>query len=214
MLCATQGIHSLIQDGYLSEFDYYAVNDWSPKFLARLYSNDRRRWGKSIFFQRSLDECRALASLLIARGIGIEVVTGSSDRDRQLERFRRGDVEVLINCMVLTEGFDDPTLQTVFVRPSSRGPTIQMAGRALRMHTGIPVKNIVQGVAAKHAFTKTAKARQQYLMKNGEWLSLMINPKLDLCSNNSRYLMAKTPVLLPEFFTKKKRQRRSMASTG
>jgi len=201
------GIHSLIQDGYLSEFDYYAVDNWSPEFLARLFMDHRERWGKSIFFQKSLSECHALAALLAARGVGVEVVTGSSDRDHQLARFRRGDVEVLINCMVLTEGFDDPTLQTVFVRPSSRGPTIQMAGRALRKHAAVPVKNIVQGVAAKHTFTKTAKARQQYLMKNGEWLSLKINPKLDLCSNNSRCLMAQTPILLPEFFTKKRRRR-------
>lgn len=201
------GIHQLIQDGYLSEFNYFAVNEWTPQSLTRLYLDHRDRWGKSIFFQRSLRECRELASLLSAKGIKLEVVTGSSDRDSQLSRFRNGEVEVLINCMVLTEGFDDPTLQTVFVRPSSRGPTTQMSGRALRKHPGIPFKNIVQGVPAKHPFTKTAKPIQQYLMRNGEWLSLMINPALDLCSNNSRRLMATTEVKLPEFLRKKRSRR-------
>jgi superfamily II DNA or RNA helicase len=51
---------------------------------------------------------------------------------------------VLANCMVLTEGFDEPTLQTVWVRRSGRGPTIQMAGRALRKCPGMAAKQIVQ----------------------------------------------------------------------
>ena len=53
--------------------------------------------------------------------------------------------------MVLTEGFDDPTLQTVWVRPSGRGPTIQMAGRVLRK-CGDMVKQIVQCRETRHPF--------------------------------------------------------------
>ena len=44
----------------------------------------------------------------------------------------------------LTEGFDMPQLQTVFVRKSSRLPMIQMAGRVLRNHPGKQIANIVQ----------------------------------------------------------------------
>ena len=179
-----------------------------PKALAALYRRDKERWGKSIFFQKSLNECYELFNLLVACGIRCDVVTGSSNRDEQLELFRRGDTDVLINCMVLTEGFDDPTLQTAFVRPSSRGPTIQMAGRALRKHNSIAFKNIVQGVTAKHPFTKTASPRQQYLMKDGEWLSLRINPKLNLCSQNARRAIATMNIELPKFMQKRQRRTR------
>ena len=57
--------------------------------------------------------------------------------------------------MVLTEGFDDPSLRTVWVRPSGKGPTIQMAGRVLRKF-GDTVKQVVQCRQTRHPFVKTA----------------------------------------------------------
>lgn len=54
------GIHSLIQDGYLSQFDHYTVPKWDVQQLAEFYALDADRWGKSIFFFRSLSDCFAL----------------------------------------------------------------------------------------------------------------------------------------------------------
>jgi superfamily II DNA or RNA helicase len=118
------GIHQLIQDGYLSEFDHYTIPKWDVPLLADFYCAEPQRWGKSIFFFHTQDECRHLNRLLRSRGIASDIVTGSSDRDAQLTAFRKGDLQVLVNCMVLTEGFDDPSLQTVWIRPSAKGPTI------------------------------------------------------------------------------------------
>jgi hypothetical protein len=43
---------------------------------------------------------------LETEGFQSEVVTGSSNKNEQIDRFARDDVKILINCMVLTEGFD------------------------------------------------------------------------------------------------------------
>jgi len=198
------GIHQLIQDGYLSQFDYYSIQDWKPSNLAQLYCRDRERWGKSIFFMKNLEQCFQLNRIILEHGVSCDVVTGSSDRDTQLASFRSGEIDVLINCMVLTEGFDDPSLQSVFVRPSAKGPTIQMSGRALRKFEGLTCKNVIQSVDTKHAFTKTASPRQQYLLKDGLWRSLQVNPLLNLANQNVRRSIATTIITLPKFLTEKK----------
>lgn len=202
------GIHQLIQDGFLSQYDHYTVPKWDVQQLADYYCGDRERWGKSIFFFHTLDECFALNDSLRRRGVQSDVVTGSSDRDSQLAAFRRGELQVLINCMVLTEGFDDPSLQTVWVRPSAKGPTIQMAGRALRKNHGIAAKQVVQCRQTPHPFTKTAMCRQQFLWQDGEWRSLSVNPKLNLCTVNVRRALVHTDVELPKFFKRDDRRGR------
>jgi superfamily II DNA or RNA helicase len=197
------GIHRLIGDGFLSEFDHYSVPKWDVSQLADLYCSEPERWGKSVFFFHTVGQCFALQRLLNERDIACEVVTGDSDRETQLEAFRTGSIPVVINCMVLTEGFDDPTLQTVFVRPSSRGPTIQMAGRALRKCPGLAAKQIVQCKQTPHPFTKTARPRQQFLWQSDGWRSLSLNPKIELCSRNACRIIAQTVVELPSFLLKK-----------
>ena len=59
----------------------------------------------------------------------VEVVTADSDKDRQLERFVANKVKVIANVAMLTEGFDQPDVTSVFARDGSRLPTVQMCGR-------------------------------------------------------------------------------------
>lgn len=205
------GIHQLIHDGYLAQYDHYTVPRWEVSQLAEFYCSDPVRWGKSIFFFRSLSECYALKQILQGRGISVDVVSGSSDRDQQLESFRRGSIQVLANCMVLTEGFDDPTLQTAWVRPSVKGPTIQMAGRVLRRSPDVPVKQIVQCQETSHPFPKIAMCRQQFLWQGQEWRSLTVNPHLNLCNSNVHRAIAVTEVELPKFLTRHQGVRRRAA---
>jgi len=114
------GIHQLIQDGYLSEYHHYTIPCWNVPTVAEFYLREPERWGKSIFFFRTTEECFELRDLLQAQGVVCDVVTGSSRREEQIARFLSGEVPVLINCMVLTEGFDCPDLQTVFCRDSAK----------------------------------------------------------------------------------------------
>jgi superfamily II DNA or RNA helicase len=201
------GIHRLIQDGYLSEYDHYTVPRWDAGQLADLYCSEPGRWGKSVFFFHSVAECHALDRLLRDRRVRSDVVTGTSDRESQLEAFRRGDLQVLVNCMVLTEGFDDPTLKTAWVRPSGRGPTIQMAGRALRKYPGLAVKQVVQCKQTRHPFLRTARPRQQFLFEPDGWKSLTINPKIQLVAENSCRVISRTVVELPAFLQRKQPRR-------
>ena len=161
------GIHQLIAAGYLSRYDHFSIPDYHPDAVAETYLRNPARWGKSIAFFRTRAECGRFRELLLAGGATCEAVTGDSDRDAQLARFRSGGTRVLVNCMVLTEGFDSPDLKTVFCRDSAKGPTVQMCGRAFRTHPDLPVKQIVQGRATKWPFVKIAAARRQYLWEPG-----------------------------------------------
>ena len=192
------GIHRLIQDGFLSPYDHYTIPEFSPGSVAEFYLREPPRWGKTIVFFRTLADCFQLDALLKSQGVASDVVTGQSDREAQIEQFRTGATPVLINCMVLTEGFDCPDLETVFCRDSSKGPTMQMCGRAFRKHPGIEAKKIVQSRLSNWPFTKVAAARQQWLWQSGEWRSLTVNPLINAVSSRVRLAIASSDVQLPE----------------
>jgi len=206
------GIHSLIQDGYLSEFNHYTLPNWNVTTVAEHYLRDPERWGKSIFYFHQTDDCFELKRILETRGVKIDVVTGHSDRVEQLEKFHTGELTCLANCMVLTEGFDEPTLRTAWVRDSGRGCTIQMSGRAFRKH---PLhsqpehryKQIVQSEKTRHPMIKTALPHQQFVWKEDRWLTLEVNQSINLINTNTRLAIAQTPVEIPKFITDKQNKK-------
>ncbi len=59
---------------------------------------------------------------------------GQTERRLILKRLASGDVQVVVNCAVLTEGFDDPTISCIVIaRPTRSAPLYQqMVGRGLR----------------------------------------------------------------------------------
>ena len=74
-------------------------------------------------------------------GVRAEHVDGSTpkpDRDAALARLASGEIELITNCMVLTEGFDSPSVACiVLARPTKQlGLFRQMAGRGLRPAPG------------------------------------------------------------------------------
>ncbi len=196
------GIGQLIQDGYLSRYHHYTIPDYTPESVAWFYAQDRRRWGKSLLFFHRYDQCLKCQRLLAAEGIHAEVVTGHTDRERQLDDFAAGRTNVLINMAILTEGFDCPTLQTVFCRPSGKGCTVQMGGRVFRQHADLPFKQIVQCKDTRHPFAKTAVPEEQYVWQDGEWRTLKMNAQLGAISHNSLRLIAATTAELPAFVTR------------
>jgi hypothetical protein len=58
----------------------------------------------------------------------------TKNREEILHKFRRGDIEVLLNYGVLTEGFDDPSIQCVLLARPTTSPLVynQCLGRGLR----------------------------------------------------------------------------------
>lgn len=83
----------------------------------------------------------ALRDAFIAEGITAETVLGSTPADERaaiLAAFHRGDLPVLTNCMVLTEGYDEPAIDCILMaRPTQSGGLYQqMVGRGARNATG------------------------------------------------------------------------------
>ena len=200
------GIHRLIQDGFLSPFRHFTIPEYTPESVAKFISDEQERWGKTLVFFHKSPDCYRCCELLHQSGVRAEVVTATTDRDRQLDDFEQGKLDVLINMNILTEGFDCPSLQTVFCRPSVKGCTIQMAGRVLRKCPAIAKKQIVQCSHTKHPFLKTALPAEQFAWLNNEWRSLKINERLIEISNQARMLVSKTEVELPAIVAKRRRR--------
>lgn len=93
----------------------------------------------TIAFMPDVKTAQAMADAFHLTGVTAEVVTGDTNsRERKgiYERFANGQTRVLVNCMVLTEGFDAPQTSCVVIgRPTiNPGLYIQMVGRGLRLH--------------------------------------------------------------------------------
>ena len=95
----------------------------------------------ALCFAVDVQHANDLADTFIENGVEAEVITGGTpddERKRILEDFESGVVKVVVNCMVLTEGYDNPNIRTIlFARPTaSNGLFIQMAGRGTRLAEG------------------------------------------------------------------------------
>ncbi len=68
----------------------------------------------------------------------IDGTTPQHDRDKIIEQVRDGRVQVICNCMVLTEGFDEPEISCiVLARPTKNYSLyVQMGGRGARTAPG------------------------------------------------------------------------------
>jgi superfamily II DNA or RNA helicase len=196
------GIQTLIQDSYLSQYHHYTIPEHTPAKVVEHYVRDRQRWRKSIAYFHTIEQCQQAAQLFEVNGVRADVVTGSSDRDAQLEAFKAGRTDVLLNCMVLSEGFDCPELMTVFCRPSCKGVTIQMAGRVLRKHPDHPFKQIVQCGKTPWPFQRTARAAQDFVWKDDGWKSLKANPMIGEVNGRTLRMLAQVKVEIPPFLTR------------
>jgi superfamily II DNA or RNA helicase len=202
------GIQTLIQDGYLSPYHHYTIPRYTPDSVVECYLRERPRWGKSILYFHTLQQCHTAVSLLRAAGVRCEVVDGDSDREALLHAFRGGQLDVLVNCMMLSEGFDCPDLKTVFCRPSCKGVTIQMAGRVLRKHADLPHKQIVQCMKTRWPFLRTATPDLQYVWSDGQWRSLQANPCINRVNGRALQALARSKSELPAYLRRNQPHRR------
>ncbi len=201
------GIHQLIQDGYLSRYHHYTIGHYSPASVAECYLREPDRWGKTLIFFHRLVQCEQCHALLKRAGVRAEVVTAKTNRQRQLAAFAAGELDVLLNMAILTEGFDCPSLKTVFCRPSSRACTIQMAGRVFRQHAALPFKQIVQCRRTRHPFGRTALPEEQYTWSEDGWRALKVNRRIDSISQRARQAIAQCPAELPRLVVQHRQRR-------
>ena len=96
---------------------------------------------KAIVFAVDVSHAQALSETFQDAGIEAACVHGETpidERRAMLEDLHTGKLQVVTNCMVLTEGFDEPSVDClVLARPTkSKGLYIQMMGRGLRLYPG------------------------------------------------------------------------------
>lgn len=92
---------------------------------------------RTIFFCATVAHADAVAAAFRAAGVTAQTISGemaTSHRADLIHRFTAGEVQVLTNCMVLTEGFDSQPIGCIgILRPMlHKGTFIQAIGRGLR----------------------------------------------------------------------------------
>lgn len=95
----------------------------------------------TICFMPNVATAHKMRDAFEAVGVCADVVTGqmnSTDRKAVYARYNSGECTVLVNCMVLTEGFDAPLTSCVIIgRPTLNGGLyVQCVGRGLRLADG------------------------------------------------------------------------------
>lgn len=112
----------------------------APPLVAKSYqehASDR----SGIVFTPTVESAYVFRDSFRDINITAETVHGALPKEERaliLKRFATGDVQVVTNCMVLTEGFDEPRASCVVVaRPTTSAPLYtQMVGRVLRPYPG------------------------------------------------------------------------------
>lgn len=98
---------------------------------------------RTVVFTPGVKTAHALAEYLNSRRPGsafaVDGMTEERERKRIIAAHKRGEFQFLTNCMVFTEGYDDPGVRAVVIaRPTkSRSLWTQMAGRGTRPNCDI-----------------------------------------------------------------------------
>lgn len=97
---------------------------------------------KTIIFCIDVAHSEKLADYLRGeKGIRSHHISGYqsfSHRKEILQKFKSGEIQVITNCQLLTEGFDEPSIESIIIaRPTrSRSLYCQMIGRGSRLFPG------------------------------------------------------------------------------
>lgn len=123
-----------------------ATNKERNLTIVNRYITQKSKYKQTIVFALNVDNAIALNALFREAGVKSDYVlssikdiaTGvtisSKDNKNKIEQFRKGELEVLINVNILTEGTDVPNVQSIFLaRPTISSILMtQMIGRGLR----------------------------------------------------------------------------------
>jgi ATP-dependent helicase IRC3 len=99
------------------------------------FASDR----KTLIFTPNVELAYQIADACQELGLAAKAIDGSLDSQTRkgiLEQFDNGSVSILINCNILTEGFDAPNVScVVMARPTkSKSLYMQCVGRGTRLH--------------------------------------------------------------------------------
>ncbi len=140
-----------LSDDELKEIQAMRNPAWLPRSMEAKIARDAHRtrriidaYGKfvskgwaAIIFATSVEHAQTLAALLNSEGVRARAVSGGTEasiRRDIVERFRGGQLDVLVNYAVFREGFDAPKTRVIIVARPVYSPNLyfQMIGRGLR----------------------------------------------------------------------------------
>ena len=117
------------------------------------YGKDR----KGIVYAINVSHAQKITKLYQEHGvkaIAIDSKTPATERQQDIEAFKKGDIQVLVNVDIFSEGFDCPDVEFVqLARPTlSLAKYLQMVGRGLRVAKGKKNCVIIDNVGLYRVF--------------------------------------------------------------
>ena len=117
------------------------------------YGKDR----KGIVYAINISHAKKIVELYQEHGIkavAIDSKTPAAERQADIEAFKKGDIQVLVNVDIFSEGFDCPDVEFVqLARPTlSLAKYLQMVGRGLRVAKGKKCCVIMDNVGLYRVF--------------------------------------------------------------
>ena len=161
---------------------------------------------KGIVYAINISHAQKITKLYQEHGvkaIAIDSKTPATERQQDIEAFKKGDIQVLVNVDIFSEGFDCPDVEFVqLARPTlSLAKYLQMVGRGLRVAKGKKNCVIIDNVGLYRVFglpsqvwnwnamfegklkvgkrKETPKDREFFLM-NGEQDDIQIHPDSEM----------------------------------
>ncbi|MGL4501372.1 MAG: DEAD/DEAH box helicase [Planktothrix sp.] len=190
-------IPELIELGYLASPTYFAVKasitakvgidgdyksnemflDYDkPKMYDGVVLNYQRHalGKKTLIFCVNIEHAQKTTKAFAAENIKAQVLTSLDDsnvRKEILKWFARTDNAVLINCGILTTGFDEPTIECIILNRATKSLPLylQMVGRAARV-TAQKIRFIIIDMGNN---LDTHKAWE----KRRDWRTIFLNPE-------------------------------------
>jgi hypothetical protein len=167
-VCYSRDLREMISAGYLCPIRGWRVDtdlsldgvtvrhgDFVEGQLARVVNTPSRNRLLTIAYMRLTNHRRAIVFCVDVQhakdvsvafneaGVRSEPVWGEMARDERretLRRFSKGEIQVLTNCNLLTEGFDEPEITCVIMARPTKSKLLyaQMIGRGTRLNPGKP----------------------------------------------------------------------------
>ena len=146
---------------------------------------------KGIVYAINISHAQKITKLYQEHGvkaIAIDSKTPASERQQDIEAFKKGDIQVLVNVDIFSEGFDCPDVEFVqLARPTlSLAKYLQMVGRGLRVAKGKKNCVIIDNVGLYRVFGLPSQVWNWNAMFEGK---LKVGKKKETAKEREFFLM-------------------------
>ena len=146
---------------------------------------------KGIVYAINISHAQKIAKLYQDYGvkaIAIDSKTPATERQQDIEAFKKGDIQVLVNVDIFSEGFDCPDVEFVqLARPTlSLAKYLQMVGRGLRVAKGKKNCVIIDNVGLYRVFGLPSQVWNWNAMFEGK---LKVGKKKETAKEREFFLM-------------------------